>query len=121
MTSIKPPIGPATTVPASVEKAPSAGPSSDFRAALGADEARLPSATAETTQAGPLGSLAASVESGETSPAQALETLVRSALAGPMAAGLTSRGRQELEARLRDALASDPSIRAMVADLERAR
>ena len=40
---------------------------------------------------------------------------------GPLAAGLTPLGRKELESRLREALAADPSIRAMVADLERAR
>ena len=51
--------------------------------------------------------------------AEAVERLITEALQGPMASMLDSAGRSELEAHLRETLADDPNLQALVGDLER--
>lgn len=89
-----------------------------FRASL---EGARPAAEAQATAraSGGLAELAAAVKSGELAPSQVVEQLVARALDAPAARGLTEAGRAQLERSLRTALAEDPTLLALQADLGR--
>lgn len=63
--------------------------------------------------------MAESIRSGRIDSAQALDQLVRRAMEAPEVAALTPAGRSELESHLRQVLADDPSLAALVRDLQR--
>jgi len=81
-----------------------------FRATL--DAAAGPSGAAQATN-----DIASSIRAGSLSAQQAIEALVERALNAPAARGLTDAGRADLARHLRNALAEDPTLRAMQADL----
>ena len=83
---------------------------SSFRATL--DAAAGPPGAAPTTN-----DIASSIRAGSLSAQQAIEVLVERALNAPAARGLTDAGRADLARHLRNALAEDPTLRAMQADL----
>ena len=83
---------------------------SSFRATL--DAAAGASGAAPTTN-----DVASSIRAGSLSAQQAIEVLVERALNAPAARGLTDAGRADLARHLRNALAEDPTLRAMQADL----
>ena len=115
MTSpIKPPGSP-SGLPSAARSHDAAKPGA-FDEALSAREASAP---AETTPASPTDALMGALSRGELTGAEAVEQLVAAALASPDAQLLTDAGRQELEAHLRTQLATDPSLAALVDDLER--
>ena len=84
---------------------------SSFRATL--DAAAGPSGTAQAAN----NDIASSIRAGSLSAQQAIEVLVERALNAPAARGLTDAGRADLARHLRNALAEDPTLRAMQADL----
>lgn len=63
--------------------------------------------------------LASAVKSGAIEPSAVIDRLVEKALSAPAAQGLTDAGRLELERALRSALAEDPTLLALQADLGR--
>ncbi len=63
--------------------------------------------------------LANAVKSGALEPSAVIDRLVEKALAAPAARSLTDQGRVELERALRSALAQDPTLLALQADLGR--
>lgn len=62
--------------------------------------------------------VAADLQAGRLDLQGAVDRLVEDALASPMAANLTPEGRRDLETHLRDSLADDPSLAALVSDLD---
>jgi hypothetical protein len=90
-----------------------------FRATL--DATRPVTASDGASQAGPLDprAIAGALQSGALDPSGAVDALVQRALATPAARALEDAGRVELERSLRAALANDPTLSAMVADLGR--
>ena len=82
---------------------------SSFGAAL--EEAAPSRAAAKTDD------LASSLRSGALTQREAVDALVERALSAPAAQGLTEAGRADLARHLRNALAEDPTLRAMQADL----
>lgn len=91
-----------------------------FRTSL---EATRP--THEVTEAGAAGAsssvkeLGAALQTGQIEPSAVIERLVEKALAAPEARALTDAGRAELERALRSALAHDPTLLGLQADLGR--
>lgn len=81
-----------------------------FRATL--DAAASASGSVATTN-----DIASSIRAGTLSAQQAIEALVERALNAPAARGLTDVGRADLARHLRSALAEDPTLRAMQANL----
>lgn len=90
-----------------------------FRASL--DATRPADATKEAGGAQSVGALelANAVKSGAMEPSAVIDRLVEKALAAPAAQRLTDEGRVELERALRAALAQDPTLLALQADLGR--
>lgn len=82
---------------------------SSFGAALDATSGASPSA--------PANDIAASLRAGSMSAQQAIDALVERALSAPAARGLTDAGREGLARHLRNALAEDPTLRALQAEL----
>ena len=129
MTSpIKPPGGsppPADVGAGSVEGAKrpkTEGASETFREALDAGgQVGAPSATKAATPADLVKSISDDLRAGRTSVSEAIDRLVAQAVGGEAAQRLTPAGRRDLEAVLRSALADDPTLAAMVKDIERAR
>lgn len=88
-----------------------------FRASL---EASKPaSAVTQTGATTSLAELASAVKSGAMEPSAVIDRLVEKALSAPAAQRLTDAGRVELERTLRSALAQDPTLLALQADLGR--
>lgn len=118
MTSpIKPPGG--STPPLAPNQA-TQGP--DSKAAEGFREALEVDGPSKTSAAqGPSGvdAVVAELRAGRIDAAEAVERLVAEALEGPMASMLDAAGRSQLEAHLRETLADDPNLQALVRDLER--
>lgn len=123
MSSIKPPDGRPSAVPATGGSAGEAGPAEravgpSFRQALeragGAAQPQGPgaAATAASSPGDPVAELARAVKSGALSPEQAIERLVERAVAG-IGAQLSAAQRSELTAVLRGALESDPALREL--------
>ncbi len=88
-----------------------------FRASL--DATQSVSATEATRSAGAVADLAAAVKSGAMEPSAVVDQLVARALDAPAARALTETGRAQLEQALRSALANDPTLLALQADLGR--
>ncbi|MBX7191977.1 MAG: hypothetical protein K1X94_07965 [Sandaracinaceae bacterium] len=88
-----------------------------FRATL--EASRSISSTEASGSVGSTAELAAAVKSGTIEPSAAVEQLVARALEAPAARGLTEAGRAQLERALRGALANDPTLLALQADLGR--
>jgi hypothetical protein len=88
-----------------------------FRASL--DATRPADATKATGAATSITELASAVKSGALEPSAVIDRLVEKALSAPAAQGLTDAGRLELERALRSALAEDPTLLALQADLGR--
>ena len=82
---------------------------SSFGAALDAAKGASPSASAND--------IASSLRTGSMNAQQAIDALVARALNAPSAQTLTDAGRADLARHLRNALAEDPTLRAMQADL----
>ena len=96
---------------------PGSGGGEDFRATLDAAREVGP---AEAARGGAdAAGLAAAVRSGELSPATVVDSLVERALSAPAARALSAPARADLERALRSALAEDPTLLAMQADLGR--
>lgn len=74
--------------------------------------------SAQAASASSLEALVEAVGRGELDRASAIEALVQRAVDG--AKGLTPQGREALVAHLRATLASDPTVAAMLRDLDRA-
>ena len=128
MTSpIKPPGGAPPSRPevdASPAPATSREPAAtSFSDALAGAAGVEPSASASSATGAPsvTGALADELRAGRIGPREAIEQLVARALASPTALALDPAGRQALAAHLRATLVEDPSLAAMVQDLERAR
>jgi hypothetical protein len=130
MTSIKPPDGRPSAIPASSSGSSepgaaerSGGPS--FRQTLeqagAAGQTQAPAGTASgaaaTASADPIAELAQSVRSGALTAEQAIERLVDRAVTG-VGAQLSPAQRAELTAVLRGALESDPALRELRDALE---
>lgn len=122
--SIKPPGSPGIPSPAgSPADAPKSTAEASFQDAIG-DVANASSleqvgganAAGAAAQTSPL-DLAARLQRGEITAAQAVDQLVEKALASPEAQLLGEAGRAQLEQHLRDELANDPSLEAMVGEL----
>lgn len=88
-----------------------------FRATL--EAAREVDPAGATRGSADAAGLAAAVRSGELSPAAVVDSLVERALAAPAAQALSAPARADLERALRGALAEDPTLLAMQADLGR--
>ena len=88
---------------------PTGTEASSFRASL--------DATASASSSAPATDIAASLRAGSMSAQQAVEALIERALSAPAARGLTDAGRADLARHLRNALAEDPTLRALQADL----
>ncbi len=118
---VKPPVGPAGSVPIPPFEARTPV-GAEFRAQLDATDASAPAASARpAAQAGELEGLVASMREGRVDTAQAVEALVARALESKTASGLSPSARVALEQHLRTMLADDPSVAQLVRDLERAR
>ena len=63
--------------------------------------------------------VSAELRAGTLDAAGAVERLIADALASPAATQLSSAGKQALENHLRESLADDPNLAALVTDLER--
>jgi len=85
----------------------------------GAEALRSPASASGA--AGVTATLADELRAGRIGPREAVEQLVARALASPAALALDPAGREALAAHLRATLVDDPSLSAMVQDLERAR
>jgi hypothetical protein len=88
-----------------------------FRASLEATGEVAPTSTGATQGIGTVGELAGALKSGAIEASAVVDRLVEKALAAPAARGLTEAGRAQLEQTLRTALAEDPTLLAMQADL----
>jgi hypothetical protein len=88
-----------------------------FRATLDATRA-VSGAEAPAAALDPA-AIAGALRAGALEPSGAVDALVQRALASPAARALGEAGRVELERSLRAALAHDPTLSAMVADLGR--
>lgn len=86
-----------------------------IEAAKGADVAALE----QTGAADPLRALAEGLEGKRIGAPELVDRLVARALDAPEARSLSDAGRRELERSLRDALANDPTLLSLQADLER--
>jgi len=130
MSSIKPPSGktPGLPTPSDASGANRAGaakaPSDAFRKALdepnAAASAGPSTGAARTEKSGPAG-IVQELRAGQIDAQTAVDKLVDRALAKADAAGLSPAKRGELEAVLRDALATDPTLSQLSKDLERGR
>ncbi len=117
---IKPPGAPkvgGVDLPDGAEGTRSRETAEAFQASL--DAAAGPQSAEATT--GPNAEIASALNTGSLDAAGAVDRLVAEALNSPMASSLNEEGRQALEAHLRQSLADDPSIAALVSDLERGR
>lgn len=131
MSSIKPPSGksPGLTSPTDVAGKPATkAPSETFRKTLEEPSAAgSASATAPSTAAAGVepkkgaAGIAQELRAGKIDAETAVNKLVDKALAKADAAGLPPAKRTELEAMLRDALESDPTLSQLSKDLERGR
>jgi hypothetical protein len=88
-----------------------------FRASLEAAGEVAPTSTAASQGVGTVAELAGALKTGALEPSSVVDRLVEKALAAPAARGLTEAGRAQLERTLRTALAEDPTLLAMQADL----
>ena len=115
MTSIKPTKGPTTTGVTDV--APSSATSKP-REALGAelDAARSKKADGAQATEGTWAAVVKDLKSGKISADQVIEQLADKQLQSPTAKMLPPVERAKLEAALRDALANDPAIAALLSD-----
>ena len=126
MSSIKPPSGkpsgpPPPTDASSAKSGAAKAPSDAFRTALdepGAASAAGPARSAPKTDAV---AIAQELRAGRIDAETAVDKLVEKALAKADAVGLPPAKRSDLEALLRDALASDPTLSQLSKDLERGR
>ena len=113
MTSpIKPPGGGKPASPGA--SAPSPGES--FQKSL--DGVQETNSAAATGAPALVEQLVADLKAGRIDGPAAMDRLVQDALEGPMAAGLTPRGRDELEAFLRESFAQDPALAQLLQDLD---
>lgn len=123
-TPIKPPGGgPPRGIEPPKEGRPAAtkAPSDEFRKAL---EVERPPAAEPTARAGSTDAvrrIAEQVRAGEMDAAKAVEALVERAMSSGAAGTLAPAKRRELESLLRSAIETDPTLAAMVKDLERGR
>lgn len=97
-----------------------------FRAALDATTnvdaptgAVAPTGVGATTELRDPAAIAGALKTGAVTPEQAIDALVAKTLESPMALSLSPAGRADLERTLRSALANDPTLLAMQADLGR--
>lgn len=90
-----------------------------FRGALDAARPAEAARSVDGSRASDVAELAAAVKGGAIEPSAVVDRLVERALAAPAARGLTDAGRAELERSLRSALAEDPTLLALQADLGR--
>lgn len=119
MTTIKPPIGPFTTVPHTTDAASGLGSLETTRGAVPSGGVSSPH-VGQAGQAGQTGSaqpvglvdLARAVETGQLSMSQAVERLVEQTL-GNLPGPLTELERLELTQLLQNAVAQDPTLRAL--------
>ncbi|MFN9809570.1 MAG: hypothetical protein ACK6CU_08070 [Deltaproteobacteria bacterium] len=89
-----------------------------FRTSLeAARETTGPSEASAGRGVGALHALSEGLAAGTLAPSAVVERLVERALAAPGARGLTEAGRAQLEQSLRTALAEDPTLLAMQAEL----
>ena len=88
-----------------------------FRASLEAAGEVAPTSTSASEGLGTVAELAGALKSGAVEASAVVDRLVEKALAAPAARGLTEAGRAQLERTLRTALAEDPTLLAMQADL----
>lgn len=124
MSSIKPPSGKSPSLPPAadvgIDAARGSGPkapSEAFRKVL--EEPVAGAARAEPTSVA--AALARDLRAGRLDSDTVVNKLVDKALAKSDAAGLSPAKRVELEAMLRDALLSDPTLSQLSKDLERGR
>jgi hypothetical protein len=88
-----------------------------FRASLEAAGEVAPTNTSASQGLGTVAELASALKGGAIEASAVVDRLVEKALAAPAARGLTEAGRAQLERTLRTALAEDPTLLAMQADL----
>lgn len=126
---IKPPGGPSGPPPGIGGPEGPGGPeaSSGRPASEGASPAERPEAarpasgTEAAAPAGPVREVAEALRAGQIDGAEAIDRLVQHALGAPGAQALSPALRSELEAHLRQTLADDPALAALVRDLDRTR
>jgi hypothetical protein len=123
MTSpIKPPTGPPPVLP-EADPAAAAAPGGQareaFRQALDVAPQEAPQPVEGPGTVSPTEQLGAAMAEGSVDRASAIDALVAQTLASPQASLLSPAGRVELEASLREALANDPGLSALLDDLER--
>ncbi len=104
-------------VPGAEELAPSGGDA--FRATLDASRGVDAAKPVGGAAASDVASLAASLEAGRLTPSAVVDQLVARALDAKEARALSDVGRAELERTLRAALAHDPTLLSLQAELER--
>ena len=123
-TPIKPPGGggPPRGIDAPKGKdAVSKAPSDEFRKTLDLRRPAPAAPVAQPVATDAVQRIAAQVRAGELDAARAVEQLVERAMSSGAASTLAPAQRRELEALLRSAVESDPTLAAMVKDLERGR
>lgn len=121
---IKPPGAPRVSIPTpadEVGKSASVGKGAPgaFQETLATDAVSAPQASEAQAASGVSASIAAELRSGSIGATEAVDRLVAEALKSPMASSLNDAGRQALEVHLRESLADDPSLAALVSDLDR--
>ena len=91
-----------------------------FRASLDSSQEVAPTTASAAQGLGTVAELAGALKAGALEPSAVVDRLVEKALSAPAARGLTEAGRAQLERTLRTALAEDPTLLAMQADLSTA-
>jgi hypothetical protein len=127
MSSIKPPSGKSPGMPTTTEVGGASRtgaaqvPSDAFKKALDEPGAVSSASAARAAPKAGVAGIAQELRAGHISGEVAVQKLVDRALAKADSAGLSPAKRTELEAVLRDALASDPTLSQLSKDLERGR
>lgn len=127
MSSIKPPSGKTPGVPTASDvgratrSGPAKAPSGAFRKALDEPGATSTVGAVRAEATSGVGGIAQDLRAGHINAATAVQKFVDRALAKADSAGLSPVKRTELEAVLRDAIASDPTLLELTKDLERGR
>lgn len=119
MADIKPPYGPSSVDPSAVDgtsSPPESGANERVAGAAFSAQVEAASQQADSVQQDPMADLAAQVQSGQLTKEQAVEQLVERAL-GDVQGHLTEAQREELTATMRAALADDPTLLALQAQL----
>lgn len=126
MSSIKPPSGkpsglPPPTDASSAKSGAAKAPSDAFRTVLDEPGAASAAGSARAAPKTDAVAIAQELRAGRIDAETAVNKLVEKALARADAVGLPPAKRSDLEALLRDALASDPTLSQLSKDLERGR